>query len=564
MKNKYLFILLAAIFAFGCTKPDDILGDFQVHISPTFYKYVVEVEVLDLNDPEAALPNDLTIVVTGADSLAIYNIDGSKNFAVNFGTLQLMVAREMEPTPGSPLNFAIEFSANNYERSIIPIRVQEEDYFLSEQAELLNLGNLPTGISNNTATGSIAAGTSALTNAISFTAGSADSTTSTDIFLPAGVTFLDENGNAIVAKRNANGNVNISVLSFSDTTRAAQAAMPLGSGMIQPVEDGTVDTILLQFSPNFSLNIDVDGIPVATLGGGKTAAGATGRVYLRSGLNNYETGAPFAAGDVLSMLWFDTRSRRWVRPNALNFTVAALPNGKLFIDFPITQAKGRFRLYHRLGYVPPVVAVRLGAFLVKSDGSPEPSGSFTSNMTFTFNRAVPFFGGVNRHYIRLGGRFTGNPLRGAWRSFRVNRVWWSNVTVSNTPSDRATYNISVEESQLGVTKRFFAKFQPKATPVSIGYRLFCEGSNTLVDPPAGVKMYYREAGSGGPYSMFYTFTQANSGIRLTSFPQLKNNVRYDFRARFNDVEKDTANVLVVDRSVYDVTLPSGACNSLGL
>jgi len=164
----------------------------------------------------------------------------------------------------------------------------------------------------------------------------------------------------------------------------------------------------------------------------------------------------------------------------------------------------------------------------------------------------------------LAGRFTGNPLRGAYKRFSVTRIWWDNVTTRNTISDRATYNISMEESQFGDNKLYFARFQPKATPVSIGYRLFCEGTNTLVDPPAGVKMYFRETGSGDQFSLFYTFTQANAGVRLTSFPQLQNNTAYDFRARFNDVEKDTANVLVVDQRVYDVTLPNAACNSLGL
>jgi hypothetical protein len=289
---------------------------------------------------------------------------------------------------------------------------------------------------------------------------------------------------------------------------------------------------------------------------------ASARIYLRSGLNNFETGAPFAAGDKVSMVFFNTRLRRWVRTSSLNYTVEALPNGRLYIDFPITQARGRFRLFHRLGYTPPALFIRLGAFLTKSDGSPETNGSFTTTTTFSFNKNTS--GRTFRRYIRLGGIFTGNPLRGAWRRFRVNRVWWDDVTALNSASDRATYNISVEESQFGIVKRYFVKFQPKATAVRIGYRLFCEGSNTLVDPPAGVKMYYRETGSGDQFSLFYTFTQANAGIRLTSFPQLQNNTNYDFRARFNDVEKDTANVMVVDERVYDVTLPSGACNSLGL
>jgi len=38
----------------------------------------------------------------------------------------------------------------------------------------------------------------------------------------------------------------------------------------------------------------------------------------------------------------------------------------------------------------------------------------------------------------------------------------------------------------------------------------------------------------------------------------------DFRAQFNDVQKDTLNVLVENGKIYQVTLPQSACNALGL
>lgn len=108
------------------------------------------------------------------------------------------------------------------------------------------------------------------------------------------------------------------------------------------------------------------------------------------------------------------------------------------------------------------------------------------------------------------------------------------------------------------------RIEPKVIPPSIGYRLYCGSSNTLVSPPAGVKMYFRKTGSGAAYEHLYTFTQQNVGITFAAFPKLENNVFYDFRAQLGETEKDTTNVQVIDGSIYEVTMPNSACTALGL
>ena len=70
--------------------------------------------------------------------------------------------------------------------------------------------------------------------------------------------------------------------------------------------------------------------------------------------------------------------------------------------------------------------------------------------------------------------------------------------------------------------------------------------------------------SGTPFTHLYTFTNENLGVTYATFPALENNEYYDFQARFNDVQKDTLNVKVVDGRIYDVVLPNRACNALGL
>jgi hypothetical protein len=61
----------------ACTKPDEIINNFDVHVNPTFYRYIIITDLEIANDSNALFPNNLQITISGPDADRIYAIDGT-------------------------------------------------------------------------------------------------------------------------------------------------------------------------------------------------------------------------------------------------------------------------------------------------------------------------------------------------------------------------------------------------------------------------------------------------------------------------------------------------------
>lgn len=554
MKNKYLSLLALVFLAMACTKPDDILDDFQVHISPTFYSYVVELEVEDLVDPTTPISGNINVSILGEDAELIHNIDGTKDYQVNFGTLQLMIPRNSEPTTGNPVKFRVKFEANNYQATEVSFNITEGDYFQADVARMLNLTTLPSSTGSKTATGGIDPTTNTLTQPLVVNAGSQDSVAKIKLTIPTDVKFLDADGNEIVGKKGGTG-LNVNVLSLSDSSEAAQQAMPNGTGLIQLVDnpDGGVDTVLMEQGSTFNITMDLDGTPVRGFSGGKTSGGVTTRFPISADAHNLEFDRPYQEGDSISLVSLSEGDDSWANDDK-TFVVKKDPvTNELYVDANIEHLSW-WRWRWRRWWRPTYYTRGIGAYFV--DANNQPSGYISGRVTgrLSYYR----YGRWRSCYLYVRGNFGPNWNRNPRRYYRSTSPYNPAVLYSNFSP--AVYNFSTE------ARGYYRvlKIQAKQQPVSIGYRLYCKGSNSLVDPPAGVRMFYRENGSGDAWATLYTFTAQNAGVRYSSFPQLQNNTYYDFRAEWGDVTKDTLNVQVVDGRIYDVTLPSGACSALGL
>lgn len=559
-KNKYFSLLGLILLAFACTKPDEILDDFQVHISPSFYKYVVEVDVEDLTDPAKDLPSNITVSITGDDAAAVYNIDGTRNYQVNFGTMQLMIAKGNEPTAGNPINFIINLEANGYRKTSLPMQITEEDYFMADVAQMLNLNDLPNSISNSTSNGAIDPTTNQLTQPLVVSTGSPDSLSKIKLVIPADVKFLDADGNEIVGKKGGTG-LNVSVLSLSDTSQVAQMAMPNGTGMMQVVEtDGQKDTIIMEQTGSYNITMDLDGVPVRGFSGGKTSGGVATRIPIPAGTYNLEFNRAYQEGDSISLLSLSDGDDAWQLEDRSFVVEKDQTTGDLFVNPTITHLSWyRWRRWRRR-FSPRVYRYGLSARYFDQNNS---NGAISGVIRARYRYTYSWWWGSRSYYFRLRGNFGPNWKRNP-RRYITTRTAWGAPTIYSTSFSPASFNTTYEfENFRGYSFRIL-KIEPKVQPPSIGYTLFCKTTNSLVQPPAGVKMYYRKNGSGDSYQHLYTFTQQNLNVTYASFPALEAGVSYDFRAQFNDVQKDTANVLVLDGQIYQVTLPSDACRSLGL
>lgn len=560
MKNNYLSFLVLALFAFGCTAPDEILDDFQVHISPSFYKYVIEVNVEDLANPENAITGNIAVSVTGEDADAVYNIDGTRNYQVNYGTLQLMIARDFEPTANDPVRFTLSFEANGFQKTNLPMQIGEEDFFVADVAQMLNLSTLPNSIGNTTSNGAVDPTTNTLAQPLVVNTGSPDSLSKIELVIPNDVKFLDADGNEIVAKRGGTG-LNVNVLSLSDTSEVSQMAMPNGTGMLQMVEaDGQIDTVVMEQTGSYNITMDLDGVPVRGFSGGKTSGGVTTRIPIPDGTYNLEFNRAYQEGDSISLMSLSEGDDNWKLEGRSAVVEKDPATGELFVNPTITHLSWwRWRRWRRWWY-PPVYRFGLGAYYTDPANA---NGAVNGTIIARYRHTYSWWWGSRSYYFRIQGNFGPNWRRNPRRFIRT-RTPWGSPNVVYTSFSPATFDITNENETLYGYNFRVLKIEPKTQPPSIGYRLFCSGSNTLVTPPPGVKMYYRKTNSGDQFQHLYTFTQQNINVTYASFPALENNTAYDFRAQFNDVQKDTANVVVVDGRIYTVTLPKSACNALGI
>lgn len=562
--QKYLFLVLALGTLTQCTKPDQIIDDFQVHLSPTFYKYVVEINLSDITHPDDEFDVPAEITVTGEDAEGIYNIDGTKNFAVNFGTVQLIVARDFEPTEENPLNFRVNVKADGYRETSVPVEIGPESYFVAKAADMLNLNDLPDGVGViPPQKQAVDPATNTLATPMVVRAGTKDSASSIKLTIPGNVKFLDDNGQVIKAK-NGSGDLEVNVISYSDTTFAAQKAMPNGGSLIQRVEiDGEELKGILSPTATFEINMTLNGTKVTGFSGATPSDGVKARINIPGHMINPVTEQPYAAGDSIGLMSLSGGETAW-RIEDQNYLVKNDPkSGKLYAEPTISH----------LSHVNPVptgpvsgVPLKPMPFLsgiAAADGGSDAEESHKITGYLTDAQGSSVSGKLRLReggaYITLSGSFTnkgnpGNPL----------------ITLSVPPPDISIHSHNFGPNfDLNIIKdsegNFFVEIENTQKPLTVGYELYCEGSNTVMTPPAGTKMFYRESnGNSQKWEHLYTFTQANQDKKRVAMPKLKDGLKYDFKAFVGQHQKDTSDVLVRDGTIYRITLPKAACNAVGL
>ncbi len=560
MRNKYFSFLALILIAFSCTTPDEIMDDFQVHVNPTFFRYVSIVNVEDLNDPSAALPSNMEVSITGRDAALVYNIDGTKNFELNAGLLQLIIPSESEPQGPEAIEFSVTVSAPGYRGNSANFTVREGQYNLASIIQVLDLSSLPSGLNNSAGSGGVDPNTNTLSTPLVVSGATSDSTSSIEITIPADVKFLDANGNVIVGKR-ASADLNVNVLSLSDTSRAAQLSLPGGTGATQVVEDagGNSDSTLFVATSTFDVGIDVDGVEVAALSGGKTNGTATSRIGINKALLNPETGAPYQAGETVGVQYYDETTKTWKYLPTADYVVQSYTNPPnsdilLYVDAQITGSQ-MIKLWYRSGYS---WWSNWGLYVVAAELANSNVPIVTSGNLITITQ-LP---GTTINYVfKLDGSFISST------SFWRNPCWVffgpaGMTNISTTGNFGAGYTYSEQaEFNAGRFNVLWTEVDHSGSSVALGYTLQCRGA--FIQPPVGVVMLYREHDPNGtaPFDHLYTFTDPN--VSSHSFTKLEDGKYYDFRAQLASDVIDTSNVLVEDGKIYNVILPKRLCNKIG-
>ena len=539
MKNRLIPLLaLASLVILSCTSPTK---DFDIHISPTFYKYVVNIDLTEAENPQNPFNGSVTIDITGPDASAIYSIDGTKNYSLNHGSIQLIVARQNEPSAGSPLNFRVRISANNHKAVSLPVQIGLEDYYLRYSVPMIDFGNLPDGIGNIQSSGSVSGGT--LAQPIVITASSTDNVSRATLTIPTTTTFSNSNGNSITGSQ-----LNIDILSLSDTSAGGQAALPDGTGLIQKVNvDGEVLDLLLEPSATFEIDMDIDGQNITNFNG----SGVKMEISIPNLMYNEDAGRNYQAGDSISLISHSEGADSWQDEGT--YLVKNDGQGGLIVDPTITHLS-----YYKL--IGKSYRLRRSSFNLYKFYTFLPSGTAAS-ISGNLALSIKFTRGIHNFIWRTNLYGIINTTR------KLRRVLIASPNTGVEVSPLSSGSINSNFYDINITEPVPGEVDIEVIPlnggVDVSFSLYCSGNNTVINPPAGVKIYYKE--SSDPDAIFqhlYTFSQNNNTVSSGRIYQLQDGMQYDFRALFNQYQVDTANVLVEDGKHYQVILPQAACNEI--
>ncbi|MGB0176431.1 MAG: hypothetical protein ACPF9D_04640, partial [Owenweeksia sp.] len=470
--------------------------------------------------------------VTGPDAANIYTIDGKRIPAEgakpNFGSVQLITTRAAEPTAGKPLRFTVEVVSNTYRSESMEIEVEEEDYYVSRSLMLLNLNNLPAGINFQETTASLNANGELDQPLVFNTDATTGNTSQLEMTIPAGIKFMNENGAVL-----SGSNLKVEVLNFSDTTFAAQLALPNNTGALQKLEvNGQEYDVILHPTLNYEINMSIDGQEVRRFSGN----GIELNMPLADHMFNYEANRDYQVGDKVSLISYSSGNTAWQDDGA---STIVSEGGKLRVK-PSVNHLTLFKLYDNIS----------GVDLGKSSKI-----VFINNTSKAINQSLYFGYEIGRSNFAC--KYILDMQAGATQEFTW-AITGDLKTVKFYYADRfPDHDITFSNEKIETT------FKEPDNAVEVGYRLFCPSTTAVVIPPAGVKIYYRKTSEGGKFNHLYTFTGEDLSNKLRKVKQLTDGEFYDLKAYYGEYEVDTSNVQVENKKIYEITLPQALCSEIG-
>lgn len=552
-KSSFFILVILFVISSSCKNPTD---NFNVHINPAFYDYVVDIELSEIGGDEINATEPFTITITGEDAQFVYASNGTKNYSVQNNSIQLILEKDAVPLTEDPLNFTISLESNVYKSKSLDISILEEDFYHTDFIELLNT-NKPI-IGTNVANTTLDLSTGSLINPETFNAQSDDGSSQISLDIGTNVGFLNSQGVGL------SGNLDINIMSFSDTSSLAQEALEA----LTPATvllDGTIDDLEQEASPTFQINMTVGGERVTNF----QNAGISTRISLPDDMINPNTLVPFLSGDSLGLISYTEGESDWKFENDLE--VKSDANG-LFVEPELSHLSfyKLVRNFKKRFKQLKTIEITFNFKIDTGKGAVSQSGNFFLRGYKTINGVK-----VGKERSWKGGRFNAN-----------DQEWIeSKIVLRKKETDDQNVSFEITELKLNIqgsghpftyggSRRrivngkqrltfFITIAPPNSSPLFIGYVIKC-GSN-LVSPPAGVKLYKRLSGSGDQWgNPFLVITKKNRSDRQIATHAFEEGLNYDIRAVFADVNHIEPNITAVNNKIYEVLVPPETCSSLGL
>lgn len=551
-----IFLLSMSLLALSCTKPDEILNDFDVHVNPTFYRYIAITDLELANDSLALLPSNLKVTVSGPDANRIYALDGTRNFKASGNIVQLMVPTEFEPQGGSSLRFKVSATASGFLRSSTSYSISEGDFYQSKSISLYNESNLPSNIAVNRSSFATDPSTGLIMDTVKASVQNGDGGVALSI--PPGWRFMDSEGNIITGKKATHYEIEIV---------QGEIFIAVWDGAIDltiPTHDSGGNVVSLGEGEDFSFGI-VDGAgevttllePPANFNQGHSSKPKV-RLEVSPTLFNPETLQNFKKGDRVGVKYLDESTQMWTYISQNDFFVEEDDDGDLFVEFELSQGDFNEDNAYKLWYSSKLSADN--EYTITSNfASPNvPVTHGTLELVFEIvNTNIQYTVDLAGTFININNAlFNSNPKA---EIKTLHPVVLKEIRAKSGSIKNENYLFNA--SQTGNGWNIDIDYNSTVDPVTLAYRLRCDGA--FIQPPVGVVMYYREhdPNDEAPFNELYRFV--NNTVTQYSFTELVDGDYYDFRAQYGPDQVDTNNVKVIDGHTYDITLPDVICNKIG-
>lgn len=310
-------MMLVGLLFNSCRNP---AYEINVLFDADVIKYKATLILKDANG--ATLPN-MTVSVSGTDAASIYDFSGTKAIPAPNGIITIGVTPKDVPTTGETLSFIINISGPGYEPKQVPMEIEFEQF--SQIVEVTMLKTVvPTPVSTvvvkeiplNSTTGATTAATTFSTP----TSGTVAE--KTEITVPAGVTFKDASGKALVG-----GTLTAQTINFKADDPAAISLFPGGKLSAPNVVDENGNTGPAFFLPAGFTDVQmfVGGVAVKNF-----STPISIKIELNPNFVPQSTGVKLAAGNQVSIYSYQTSTGQFKFE-----TVGTVVNvgGKLSVSF---------------------------------------------------------------------------------------------------------------------------------------------------------------------------------------------------------------------------------------
>lgn len=318
--NMFL-LLLTATFAFnGCGNP---FKDIDIRVDTNVFKYTTMIEVASSSGQSL---DNATVTLQGPDAAKIYNTDGKRQFKISGGLLLLALDPKVQPTPGQPVNFSVNITADNYLPISVPVTITTDKTSSMQRAVMINTSRLPQGL--NVKTSNVALSPSgATTQPVTLTTATGSGVTETvSIALPAGTQFKDASGNVVSA-----GSLSVSTIVGNTSSNEVLGLFPGGSLTLPEVVTSggakAAGTLLPAALTEISMN--AGGTPVKTF-----SQPIDITMQLDQNYFNPKTNAVIKAGDQLDVYSYSADNGVWTYENTGTVITAS---GKLALKVATTH-----------------------------------------------------------------------------------------------------------------------------------------------------------------------------------------------------------------------------------